>query len=454
MPDSTPGPEWHWNGQEWLWWNGSAWQEAGVAEAAPPIPPPPPDAPTGVTIPPPAQPAAYNASQSYGTAPGYAQPAPRRGLGGAGITAIILGVVLALVLVGGGVGFVLTQVVGDENSEVVTLTTEPISTSVAAFTPSVGTDTPVTPPPVTAVQTIPAQTVGLFGGTLDSSSCDKAQLVAYLAANPDKAAVWAQALGISPSQIASYVAPLTPVLLRSDTAVTNHGFEKGKLTTFPSVLQAGTAVLVNQYGQPVVKCNCGNPLTPPPVTMKKVKYKGPTWPGFTPGAMTIVSASTTVINNFTLTNVVNNTTFVRPAGTDGTADSAEGSTPAPEVPVSPDPVQPEPVVPVPGPIYTEPEPIYTEPSTEYGREGQAIALVQDSYRTCAAAQGDTEGLEEIIAAASFSAAPVGTEMGAYTVNVEDSSGLFVYLVNVDTGSVSPTNEGALMVADYCPGVYD
>ena len=448
MPDSTPGPEWHWNGQEWLWWNGSAWQEAGVAEAAPAIPPPPPDAPTGVTIPPPAQPIAPTAQPTYYGSPTPAL-APRRGLGGAGITAIILGVVLALVLVGGGVGFVFTQVVGGEDDEVVTLTTEPISTSVAAFTPSVGTDTPVTPPPVTAVQTIPAETVGLFGGTLDAASCDKAQLVAFLAANPDKATVWAQALGIAPSRIASYVAPLTSVLLRSDTAVTNHGFEKGKLTTFPSVLQAGTAVLVNQYGQPVVKCNCGNPLTPPPVTMKKVKYKGPTWPGFTPGAMTIVSASTTVINNFTLVNVVNNTTFVRPAGTDGTADTTEGSTPAPEVPVTPDPVQPIPVVPAPEPIYTEPEP---EP--EYGRENQAISLVQDSYRTCAAYSGDTEGLEEIIAGASYWAAPVGTEPGAYSVNVEDSSGLFVYLVNVDTGSVSPTNEGALAVADFCPGVYD
>lgn len=29
-----PGPEWRWNGEQWLWWNGTAWQEAGVGTAA------------------------------------------------------------------------------------------------------------------------------------------------------------------------------------------------------------------------------------------------------------------------------------------------------------------------------------------------------------------------------------------------------------------------------------
>ena len=166
---------------------------------------------------------------------------------------------------------------------------------------------------------------------MNNSTCDKNQLVSFLQANPDKAAAWAQALGITAAQIPAFVAPLTPVLLRSDTTVTNHGFVDGRLTTMTSVLQAGTAVLVNQYGQPVVKCYCGNPLGPPP-PMKQVRYTGPTWPDFQPGALTIIQSSTTIINNYTIYNIENNTTFVRPAGTDGTQDQPS------DVQAPPDPI--------------------------------------------------------------------------------------------------------------------
>ena len=38
-------------------------------------------------------------------------------------------------------------------------------------------------------------------------------------------------------------------------------------------------MLVNQYGYPVVRCLCGNPLTPP-VSGKKYRYVGPQWQGF------------------------------------------------------------------------------------------------------------------------------------------------------------------------------
>ena len=54
---------------------------------------------------------------------------------------------------------------------------------------------------------------------------------------------------------------LQPVLLRSDTAVTSHGYADATFTAYPAVLQAGTAVFVNSYGEPTVKCFSGNPLT-------------------------------------------------------------------------------------------------------------------------------------------------------------------------------------------------
>jgi hypothetical protein len=342
------------------------------------------------------------------------------------------------------------------DDDVITLQTEPLSSANAAFTPPMGTDTPVdTPVATTGVQSANAETQGLFGGTLDNSSCDKAALVAFLQANPDKAGPWAQTLGISTAQIPDFVAPLTPVLLRSDTAVTNHGFENGRITVVPAVLQAGTAVLVNQFGQPVVKCYCGNPLTAPPPGVTKVRYTGPTWPAFVPGAMTVVVPSTVVIDNYVLVDVTTNVTFVRPSGTDGVDDTPGGEIPTPTPTASATPTPPptqqptQPVVPPTQPVVPP-----TQAPQESGREAAAIAAVQDRYRACAAAEGQSEGVEEIIGQATFEAAPTGNARGEYVVLVTDASGGFEYLVNVDTGTVVSTSADAIEVANACPGIFD
>lgn len=460
MPDTTGGSgtggssggsQWHWNGQEWLWWDGSRWVEAGVAGADAPAAPTTDVASTSAAAPSAAAPAA--APVAVAAVPTVASPAvaaptspqsQKRGLGIGGILAIVFGALLALLLIGALVAFLVSRIGGDE--DVVTLQTEPLSTSVAAFTPPMGTDTPVTTPVRgSGVQTVPAETVGLFGGTLNNATCNKDQLVSYLQANPDKAGPWAQTLGITPAQIPTYVGALTPVLLRSDTVVTNHGFENGKITTMPAVLQAGTAVLVNQYGQPVVKCYCGNPLTAPPPQLSKVKYTGATWPGFQPGAITVVQASTTVINNYTLVDVTTNQTFVRVAGTSGSADTPS-NVPVPEVltPSTPAPTTPAPTAP------STPAPTA---AAEAGREGEAIAAVQNAYRTCSSVMGDTEGVEEVIAGASYNAAPTGAAPGEYSVVVGDSSGSFEYIVNVDSGTVAAVNADAQLVAEACPGVF-
>ncbi len=145
------------------------------------------------------------------------------------------------------------------------------------------------------------------------------ELVDFLEQNPDKAAAWASVVGIQPSQIRSYVATLTPVILRSDTRVTNHGWANGRANPIPAVLQAGTAVLVDQYGQPVAKCYCGNPLSPPEPLSKPV-YTGPRWTGFSPTSITVINQSTTVVNVFVLVNVRTGQQFGRPAGTTGASD--------------------------------------------------------------------------------------------------------------------------------------
>jgi hypothetical protein len=106
---------------------------------------------------------------------------------------------------------------------------------------------------------------GLYGGSQDVETCDVEGLVTFLTAdeNAAKAEAWAGTLNIEVSEIPDYVAGLTAVRLRFDTRVTNHGFRDGEANAFQSVLQAGTAVLVDDQGIPRVKCNCGNPLLEP-----------------------------------------------------------------------------------------------------------------------------------------------------------------------------------------------
>ena len=103
---------------------------------------------------------------------------------------------------------------------------------------------------------------GLYGGTQDAQACDVGQLVDFLTdpANAEKAAAFAGALGIEPAAIADTLATFTPVVLTADTLVTNNGYRDGRATPFPAVLEAGTAVLVDGFGTPRVKCSCGNPL--------------------------------------------------------------------------------------------------------------------------------------------------------------------------------------------------
>ena len=78
---------------------------------------------------------------------------------------------------------------------------------------------------------------GLYGGTRENT-CDRAAMIRFLQEDPERGAAFAAVEGIAPAAIPDYVTGLTPVTLRSDTAVTNHGFADGHVTPFQAVLQA------------------------------------------------------------------------------------------------------------------------------------------------------------------------------------------------------------------------
>ena len=141
-----------------------------------------------------------------------------------------------------------------------------------------------------------AAAVPEMAGTGDQGTCDPATLTAYLNGHPDAAAAWVKALDADPGlswsggnqvtveQISAYVGELTPAVLGGDMQVTNHRFVDGQLAAVQSVLQEGTAVLVDADGTPRVRCACGNPLTPAADSddeSSETEYVGEPWDGFT-----------------------------------------------------------------------------------------------------------------------------------------------------------------------------
>ena len=236
-------------------------------------------------------------------------PPPRAG---APRWAIALIAAVAALVVGAGVFVTLTLLSGTANADEVTR--EPVNTAGAnPFMPAVGTDTTDVVSPIRTGGTFRGDTPGLYGGTRDNRTCDAAKLTGFLHSHPGQAAAWAGVLNIETTRIDSYVSTLTPVLLRSDTRVTNHGYVDGRATVVSSVLQAGTAVFVDRYGTPVVRCYCGNPLTTPTLVTAPV-YVGPTWVSFNQTNITVVQNTTTVVNDYTLVDPWRNTPFTRPGG--------------------------------------------------------------------------------------------------------------------------------------------
>jgi hypothetical protein len=103
-----------------------------------------------------------------------------------------------------------------------------------------------------------------FGGSGSNRVCDRDKLIRFLRRNPAQMREWARVLGVRPTfrAVKKYISKLHPVTLTRDTQVTNHAFRNGRAVPFQAILQAGTAVLVDKYGTPVVRCYCGNPLGP------------------------------------------------------------------------------------------------------------------------------------------------------------------------------------------------
>lgn len=204
------------------------------------------------------------------------------------------------------------------------------------FTASVAADSLPADAPTPTASASPAQdtlgapavsggTPGLYGGHRGVPSCDVGRLIANLTADSAKAKAFADVVGIEPGGIRGYVHTLTPVLLRADTRVTDHGYRSGSAVAFPAVLQAGTAVLAGPHGLPRLRCAGGNPLQPPPAADGPEKYTGSSWSSFDASRVIAVAPASERLKEFVLYDPKTHRLFVRPPGTNGGQDRARSA---------------------------------------------------------------------------------------------------------------------------------
>ncbi|MCQ8770412.1 DUF6777 domain-containing protein [Streptomyces telluris] len=253
------------------------------------------------------------------------------------------------------------------------------------FTPSTAkekgtkeaTAAPVSPAPG-GTRTIEGSSPGLYGGSENESSCDVERQIKYLTENQNKARAFASAAGIQQGEIPGYLRGLTPVQLRSDTRVTNHGYKNGSATPYQAVLQAGTAVLADNRGVPRVRCACGNPLSGPVAIKGSQTTKGQSWSTYKSSQTVAVAPARTVIVVIIIYDPRTGEWFERPVGTDGSKDRRipppkGGVTSGPATPPSEEPSSTEPSKPYSSPPASPPSappPPPTEPGPAYGPQNR------------------------------------------------------------------------------------
>jgi hypothetical protein len=131
-------------------------------------------------------------------------------------------------------------------------------------------------------------------GADNRPACDTEKLISYLTKDSQAGAAWVHALNsdgnlswsggrkIETPQIPAYVRELTPRVLTEDLRVTDYQFTNGAALAVQSVLEKGTAILVDPQGIARVRCSSGNPLTPMVQQKAPPIYRGKPWPSFQP----------------------------------------------------------------------------------------------------------------------------------------------------------------------------
>lgn len=123
------------------------------------------------------------------------------------------------------------------------------------------------PPTIQPGSIVDGSTPGIYAGRTYGGSganiCDVEKMITFLTAYEDRGRAWAATQGIAFEDLGTYLRSLTPVFALYNLNVTMFGFKNGKSYSYAAVLEAGTAILIDEYGMPRARCACGNPLLSP-----------------------------------------------------------------------------------------------------------------------------------------------------------------------------------------------
>ncbi|MFJ4681751.1 DUF6777 domain-containing protein [Streptomyces sp. NPDC088789] len=169
---------------------------------------------------------------------------------------------------------------------------------------------------LSGLRTLSGGTPGLYGGVQRVGSCDVERQIGHLTGDPAMNRAFAEVAGVAPAGVPDHLRALTPVVLRADTRVTNHGYRDGRVSGYQSVLQTGTPVLVDDRGVPRLRCDCGNPLTPPVAARDTRATSGEQWSGYRPARVVVVRPAPRAITHVTIINSLSDTWIERRIGTD------------------------------------------------------------------------------------------------------------------------------------------
>ncbi|MFJ9915523.1 DUF6777 domain-containing protein [Actinacidiphila glaucinigra] len=183
---------------------------------------------------------------------------------------------------------------------------------------------------------------GLYSGKQNEAACDVERQISYLTGAPARSKAFAETLKVELQDLPAHLRALTPVQLNWDTRVTSHGFKDGKATNYQAILQAGTPVMVDNRGVPVVRCTCGNPLSAPDAVGGTPTYSGRQWATFRAAGLVAVVPSDKPMKTLTLYDQDSKRWFERPSGKvegkrDHKVEPPEGRTSDSQVPVLPSP---------------------------------------------------------------------------------------------------------------------
>lgn len=133
----------------------------------------------------------------------------------------------------------------------------------------------------------------LYGRVDLQAPCDLDGIIEFLDIRPDLSELTAEVLDVSVGSLTSFLRSYVAVALTRDTFVIDHRLADGAAEPTPTVLEAGTTVLIDPSGRPQLRCGSLTPLTEPSAEdlagIVDAELIGEPWDGFDPSRVVAVA---------------------------------------------------------------------------------------------------------------------------------------------------------------------